>query len=46
MLGAVFALFGILAFYAILGLFRSFGLVTKDEAKELKDKLNSVKTEE
>ena len=45
MLGAVFALFGFLLFYAVLGLFRSFGLVTKDEAAELKKKLNEVKSE-
>ena len=46
MLGAVIALFGFLIFYAVLGLFRSLGLVTKTEADELKAKLNDVKQED
>lgn len=46
MFGAVLSLFFLLFIYMLIGLSKSLGLISKDEAIELKDKANNIKANE
>lgn len=46
MLGATVALLFLVVFYIIVGLSRSLGFITKQEAEDLKSKAHNMKAEE